>query len=215
MIALLRGVVAKSSAGYVILDVGGVGYKVYVPVSVVETLPEDGSPVTLFIQMIVREDDMSLYGFGDETDQRVFELLLTVTGVGPKAGLAFLSAMTAEQIAQAVATDDVRFITRVPGIGPKTAQRMVLELKEKMASFGFARIADNIATSAKVKASRDDKAELLEDVTSALMNLGYNKQEAGRAADAALSEKMRDAGAGTPLPKFADLLRAALNLLTK
>lgn len=215
MIALLRGVVAKSAAGYVILDVNGVGYKVFIPVSVVETLPEDGSPVTLFIQMIVREDDMSLYGFSDETDQRVFELLLTVTGVGPKAGLAFLSAMTAQQIAQAVATDDVRSITRVPGIGPKTAQRMVLELKEKMAAFGFARVVDRVVETARVKANRDDKAELLDDVSSALMNLGYNKAEATRATDAALAEKNADAGAGAPLPKFADLLRAALNRLTK
>lgn len=215
MIALLRGTVAKSTTGFVILDTGGVGYKVNVPVSVLETLPEDGSPITLFTTMIVREDDMSLYGFGDETDQKVFELLLTVTGVGPKAGLAFLSAMTAEQIAQSIASDDVRAVTRVPGIGPKTAQRMVLELKDKMAAFGFARKVDNIATSAKVQASRDDKAELLSDVTSALMNLGYNKAEGSKAAEGALTEKTGDAGAGAPLPKFADLLRAALNRLTK
>ena len=215
MIALLRGVVAKSTAGIVILDVNGVGYRVFVPVSVIEALPDDGSPITLFTHFIVREDDQSLYGFFDETDKAVFELLLTVTGVGPKAGLAFLSAMTAGQIAQAVATDDVRQITRVPGIGPKTAGRMVLELKEKMAAFGFERVVDKLQTSARVAAKRDDRADLLEDVTSALMNLGYNKAEAGKAADGALTEKMHDAGAGTPLPKFADLLRAALNRLTK
>ncbi len=215
MIALLRGVVAKSAAGFVILDVNGVGYKVFVPVSVVEMLPEDGSPVTLHIHTQVREDDISLFGFADETDQRVFELCLTVTGVGPKAGLALLSALTAAQLAQAVATDDVRSITRVPGIGPKTSQRMVLELKEKMSSLGFERVVDKIAASTKVQSKRDERTELLEDVTSALMNLGYNKAEATRAADGALAEKNSDAGAGAPLPKFADLLRAALNRLTK
>lgn len=216
MIALLRGTVVKSNTGYVVLDVNGVGYKVNVPVSVLETLPEDGSPVTLEIQTQVREDDISLYGFLDETDKRVFELLQTVTGVGPKAALGLLSAMTASQLAQAVSTEDVRAITRVPGIGPKTAQRMVLELKEKLPALGFAHTVDKTAaTSGSAKAKRDEKAELLDDVTSALMNLGYNKPEATRATDAAFAEKNADVSVGAPMPKFADLLRAALNRLTK
>jgi len=212
VIALLRGTVVKSNTGYVVLDVNGVGYKVYVPVTVLETLPEDGSPITLEIQTQVREDDISLYGFSTETDRRVFELLQTVTGVGPKAALALLSAMNANQLAQAVATEDVRAITRVPGIGPKTAQRMVLELKEKLAALGFDRTVDKlVATSGAAKVKRDEKADLLEDVTSALINLGYNKAEATRAADGAFAEKNVDG----VLPKFADLLRAALNRLTK
>lgn len=215
MIALLRGIVAKSATGTIVLDVNGVGYKVFVPVSVLEQLPADNAPITLEIHTQIREDDISLFGFFDEIDRRVFELLLTVTGVGPKAALALLSGMTAQQLAQYLSTDDVRAITRVPGIGPKTAQRMVLELKEKMAALGFERVVDKIVAGGAVRAKRDEKAELLEDVSSALQNLGYNKAEAARAAEGALTEKTGDAGAGAPLPKFADLLRAALNRLTR
>ena len=210
MIAQLRGNVARSSGGFIVLDVGGVGYKVFVPVTVLESLPEPGQPVTLHTHTLVREDDLSLYGFLAEIDLEAFELLLTVSGVGPKAALALLSAMTAEDLAQAIGAEDVRAITRTPGIGPKTAQRMVLELRDKFARMGFTRQVDRLAAGAQVK-KKDEAASLADDVTSALMNLGYNKTEAQRAAAAALDEKLKSDAA----PKFADVLRAALNRLTK
>ena len=141
MIAQLTGTIARRAGGFVILDVNGVGYKVSVPLSVLENLPpeDEGNvqKVTLVTHLIVREDDLSLYGFGSETELRAFELLLTVSGVGPKVALALLSALTVEDLAHAIADEDVRTLTRVPGVGAKTAQRMVLELKDKFAALGF------------------------------------------------------------------------------
>lgn len=213
MIAQLRGTVARVAASYVVLDVNGVGYKVNVPVGVMQALPaEPDKPVTLVTATLVREDDISLYGFATAQDLAAFELLLTVSGVGPKAALTMLSAMTAGDVARSVASGDVRTLTRVPGIGPKTAQRMVLELKEKFAALGFESKVQQLAAGEKVK--QQDAAETLaDDVVSALMNLGYNKAEAQRATAAALEEKTK-ADPANP-PKFADLLRAALNRLTK
>jgi Holliday junction DNA helicase RuvA len=210
VIAQLRGIVARSSGSYVVLDVNGVGYKVNVPLTVIENLPESTQPLTLITHTQVREDDISLFGFLDEVELRVFELLLTVSGVGPKVALGLLSALTADDLAQAISSDDVRTLTKVPGVGAKTAQRMVLELKEKILQFGFEQRVGKVATTGAVK-KPEGNAALLEDAVSALTNLGYNKPEAQRAANMALEEmlKINDA------PKFADLLRASLNKLTK
>ncbi|MBC8101719.1 MAG: Holliday junction branch migration protein RuvA [Cytophagales bacterium] len=206
---MLRGVVARAAAAYIVLDVNGVGYKVNVPLTVIEGLPEAGQPLTLVIHMQVREDDISLFGFSSEVELRVFELLLTVSGVGPKVALGLLSALTADDLAQAISSEDVRTLTKVPGVGAKTAQRMVLELKEKIAQFGFERRVDRLTTGGTVQ-RREGNDALLDDAVSALINLGYNKPEAQRAADAALLEMLQT----NPAPKFADLLRASLNRLT-
>jgi Holliday junction DNA helicase, RuvA subunit len=211
MIAQLRGTVARSSGSFIVLDVNGVGYKVNVPVTVLEALPpEAGQELLLHIHTQVREDDLSLYGFSAESDLQAFELLLTVSGVGPKAALALLSAHSAEALAQAIASEDVRAITRTPGIGPKTAQRMVLELRDRFAQLGFARRVDQVAAGQKVR-QREASESIVDDVASALVNLGYNKTQADSAARAARDEKAKD----DPSPKFADVLRAALNRLTK
>ncbi len=192
------------------LDVNGVGYKVNVPLTVIENLPEPTESLTLVVHTQVREDDISLFGFINEVELRVFELLLTVSGVGPKVALGLLSALTADDLAQAISSDDVRTLTKVPGVGAKTAQRMVLELKEKIAQFGFERRVDKLSTTGTVK-KREGNDALLDDAISALINLGYNKPEAQRAADMAIAEMLTT----NPAPKFADLLRASLNKLTK
>lgn len=210
MIAQLRGIVARSAGNYVVLDVNGVGYKVNVPLTVIENLPPADQPLTLITHTQVREDDISLFGFLDETELRVFELLLTVSGVGPKVALGLLSALTANDLAQAISSDDVRTLTKVPGVGAKTAQRMVLELKEKIAQFGFEQRIGKISAGGPVK-KLEGNAALLDDAVSALINLGYNKPEAQRGADMALEEMLKT----NPEPKFADLLRASLNKLTK
>ena len=210
MIAQLSGTVARAAGGYVVLDVGGVGYKVFVPVTVLEGLPPQGQPLFLITHTLVREDDISLFGFTGEDELQVFELLLSVSGIGPKAALALLSALPAGDLAQAVVSEDVRTLTRVPGIGAKTAQRLVLELKEKMASFSFARNVDKMAAGATVK-KKVEPASTVDDVVSALINLGYNKPDAARATDAALSERTKS---GDSPPEFAVLLRLALNRLT-
>lgn len=215
MIAQLTGTIARRAGGFVILDVNGVGYKVSVPLSVLENLPpeDEGNvqKVTLVTHLIVREDDLSLYGFGSETELRAFELLLTVSGVGPKVALALLSALTVEDLAHAIADEDVRTLTRVPGVGAKTAQRMVLELKDKFAALGFENKMSLLASGGgrQTTVRRDDA---LGDVVSALTNLGYNKAEAERAANTARDEKLKE-NDGAPVD-FAILLRASLNRLT-
>ncbi len=210
MIAQLSGTVARVGAAFVVVDVHGVGYKVNVPVSVLESLPETGQPVLLITHTLVREDDLSLYGFNTEEELKVFELLLTVSGIGPKAALALLSALPASELAQAVSTEDIRRLTKVPGIGARTAQRLVLELKEKFAALGFERRVDYLATGPKPK-GKTERETLVEDVRSALENLGYNKNDAQRAADIVSAEKEK---AGETL-EFATLLRAALNRLSR
>ena len=137
MIAQLRGYVVRVAAPTLVLDVNGVGYRVSVPASVLENLPPDGTPLTLITHMQVREDDMSLFGFLDDQELEVFNLLLSVSGVGPKASLAMLSALGSVGIAKAVAGEDVRTLTKVPGIGTRTAQRLVVDLREKMLPLGL------------------------------------------------------------------------------
>jgi len=209
VIAQLTGTVARVAASYLVLDVHGVGYKVSVPLSVLEALPPAGTPVMLVTHTQVREDDLSLFGFLEEVDLRVFELLLTVTGVGPKAALGLLSALSADELARAVSGEDVRTLTRVPGIGAKTAQRMVLELKDKLVALGFERKVEALASRQQTR-QVDGGQAVVEDVVAALLNLGYNKTEAQRAADAALAEKLKTG----PVPEFAVLLRGSLNRLT-
>jgi Holliday junction DNA helicase RuvA len=210
MIAQLKGTVARSTAAFVVLDVNGVGYRVNVPVTVLETLPEPGGELTLVTHMIVREDDISLYGFRDDIELRVFEMLLSVTGIGPKVALGLLSALPAGDLAQAIGSEDVRTLVKVPGVGAKTAQRMVLELRDKVAALGFERRAARSASGDEPK-KRETAADMVDDVVSALLNLGYNKAEAQRAADTTLQELTKPGQE----PKFADLLRACLNRLTK
>ena len=210
MIAQLTGKVVRVATPVVVLDVNGVGYKVSVPLSVIEQLPADGSPVTLVTHMIVREDDLSLYVFLEESDQKVFELLLTVTGVGPKVALALLSALGGDGIARVVSSEDAKAIAKTPGIGPKLAQRLVLELKDKLTAFGFSRKVEHLAATAQVKV-RNANEQLLDDVVSALVNLGYNKADVQRNAEAVLAEALKTESA----PAFATLLRAALNRLTR
>lgn len=210
MIAQLTGKVVRVATPVVVLDVHGVGYRVSVPLSVIEKLPAGGEAVTLITHLIVREDELSLYGFLEESDQQVFELLLTVSGVGPKAALALLSALGGDGLARVVSAEDVRAITKTPGIGPKLAQRLVLELKDKLFALGFTRKVEHLAAVGQVKV-RNANEQLVDDVVSALVNLGYHKTDAQRSAEYALGEALKTENA----PAFATLLRAALNRLTR
>ncbi len=212
VIAQLTGTVARSGGSFVVLDVNGVGYRVNVPLTVLETLPAtgDNAKVTLITHTQVREDDISLFGFADEMDLRAFELLISVSGVGPKVALGLLSALTARDLAEAIEAEDVRRLTKVPGVGAKTAQRMVLELKEKFALLGFEQKLDTLANRKAPKPAATEAAAIAEDVTGALLNLGYNKAEAEKAVHAALTDRAADA----PPPEFKQLLRTSLNRLT-
>ncbi len=204
MIARLSGILAHADANVVIVDVQGVGYRVSVPVNTLTQMGATGANVVLWIHTSVREDDISLYGFSTIEQQKVFELLLSVTGIGPKVALSILSGMEVSALADAVGAGDIRTLTRVPGLGPKNAQRLVLELKEKMQLLSFERRADHVATAAK----RLPEDVIVADVIDGLTGLGYNRNEARKAAERAMNEALDKTNT-------ASLLRASLNLLTK
>lgn len=202
MIASLRGQLTRLEATYVVLDVGGVGYKVSVPVSVLTTFAE-GAQASLYIYTHIRAEEMSLFGFVGPDDQRVFELLLSVTGIGPKVALSILSAMDSESLARAVGSEDTKTLVRIPGLGLKTAQRLVLELRDKLAALMFERKVDQIA----VKSQKPTENDLFNDVVEGLVNLGYNRSDVRKAADRAVKDLGAEASMGAAL-------KAALNILT-
>ena len=203
MIAYLSGLLLRIEANFVILDVNGVGYKVSVPVSVLTALPKIGEKTQLHIHTNVREDEIALYGFMQPDDQRIFELLLSVSGIGPKVALSILSAMDAETLARTITTEDSKTLVRIPGLGLKTAQRLILELRDKLAAFSLER-----RVSARLNTSIEPLADdVFSDVVEGLVNLGYNRNEARKAADRALTEVKDKTNMG-------EALRTSLNILT-
>jgi Holliday junction DNA helicase RuvA len=173
MIARIRGTLAEIGPDYVIVDVGGVGYELAVPSTTVGRLPSRGEEVTLGTYLHVREDALQLFGFAEPADKELFELLISVSGVGPKVALAVLSAFPADDLRKAIATEDVALISSVPGIGKKTAQRLVLELKEKIAG------AAEIAGAVIVGVSQTTYVEARDALTA----LGYSPVEAKKALE--------------------------------
>ncbi|MCY7386865.1 MAG: Holliday junction branch migration protein RuvA [Burkholderiales bacterium] len=166
MIGRLSGILLEKNPPQVLLDVGGVGYEVDVPMSTFYNLPKIGEKVALFTQLIVREDAHLLYGFGTDSERATFKQLLKVSGVGPKVGLAVLSGMSVNDLAEAVATQESGRLTKVPGIGKKTAERLLLELKDKL------KVDVRIAVGGEVA-----KPSSAADVLNALISLGYNEKE--------------------------------------
>lgn len=137
MIAHLNGELANVEADYVVIDVGGVGYKVYAPLSVISMMPQVGSKVKLLTYTHVKEDSITLYGFVEAEERNMFELLLTVSGVGPKVALNILSVLPVESIVEAISRDDSVMLNRVPGVGNKMSQRIALELREKITNLAW------------------------------------------------------------------------------
>jgi Holliday junction DNA helicase RuvA len=186
MISRLRGVTAERALDHLVVDVNGVGYQVFVPASAIAGAKVDAE-ITLYTNLVVREDSMTLYGFTDAHQQRLFGTLIGVSGVGPKVALALLSLMTPDDLAFAIASGNAAALARAPGVGQKLASRVVLELKGKITS----------ASPAAVPGIES------EDVIAALVSLGYSQAEATDAvaraefpADAPIEEKVRLALAG-------------------
>jgi Holliday junction DNA helicase RuvA len=196
MIGQLRGRLAEKRPNQVLVDVGGVGYLVQVPLSTYAALGELHTEVTLLIHTHVREDALALYGFVSSREKHFFELLLSASGVGPALALKILSGMSVEELVPAIRGSDLARLTRIPGVGRKTAERMVVELKDKLE-------AVTVLTEKPVASS---PAGVEADVVSALVNLGYD----ARAAENAAGEAKREAGAAN----FEKLLRAALQALS-
>jgi Holliday junction DNA helicase RuvA len=195
MIGQLRGRLADKRPSHLLVDVGGVGYLVAVPLSTYAALGDLHTEVTLLIHTHVREDALTLYGFLSSREKHFFELLLGASGVGPTLALKILSGMSVEELVPAIRTADVARLTRIPGVGRKTAERMVVELKDKLEAVVVAGEKPAVASPAGVEA----------DVASALVNLGYEQ----RAAENAVAEARRTAGTAN----FEALLRAGLQAL--
>ena len=176
MIAFLRGELAAKGADYAVIDVGGVGYEVQVTTSDASAMPAAGDPVTLFTYLYVREDVIGLYGFLRRDDLAVFRLLITVSGVGPRGALGILSVLAANQLRMAILAEDVKSITKAPGIGPKTAKRLIVELKDKMDLEDMLEDAGGAGTQ-----ETGTDAEMGREVVMALVSLGYSRSDALRA----------------------------------
>ncbi|MDO4870435.1 MAG: Holliday junction branch migration protein RuvA [Bacillota bacterium] len=174
MIGFLRGLLAEKGDGYIVIDVGGVGYVVNVPANSRAYLSAEGQEVMVHTSMIVREDDMSLYGFSGRSELDAFKKLIGVSGVGPKAAIAILSAFTMDQLREAIVFEDSKSLTKANGIGKKTAERIVLELKDKFDSAGIS--ADPAAEGAAIGdvVTAGGRGEAI----NALMALGYSRPEA-------------------------------------
>lgn len=199
MIGLLTGRIVRRHPNEVILDVGGVGYRVAVPLSTFCELPAASESVSLEIHTQVRDDAIALFGFATARERMLFELLLSVSGVGPKVALAILSGISVAGCIQAIERDDAAQLRVVPGVGRKLAERIVLELREKAGKIGAGGEAGVVVTM-----PRDDQRE----AESALTNLGYAPAEARKA----IERVHRDAGEQVPIEK---LLRDALKELAR
>jgi len=178
MIAFVRGRLASVEEGLVVLDTGGIGYEIRVPMSVISRLPGRGEEITLHTHLNVKEDEMSLYGFYDREELTMFRLLITVSGIGPKGALAVLSAMTPDDLRFAILSGDHKKLSKAPGIGPKTAQRLCMELRDKV-SFELPG-EDNDLSGGKLTASPEGE-NARDEAAAALAALGYSPSDAYRA----------------------------------
>jgi Holliday junction DNA helicase RuvA len=176
MIASLEGIIDAVSKDSLIVNVNGIGFKIAVTTTVLSEMGITGREVKLYTHFHIREDDMSLFGFGSLDELKLFETLISVSGLGPKTGMAMLSAMSADQVAMAIASGSVEILTTIPGIGKKTADRLILELKDKVGGV--------MISSPAGKAAQENA-----DVVSALVSLGYSVQETTRAVNALPSGK--------------------------
>ena len=198
MIAFLTGRVASMAATYALLDVGGVGYKLAMTTGSLSALPAVGDEVTVWTYLDVREDELSLFGFESEAEKESFEQLITVSGVGPKVALATLSALSPSALATAVAPEDVAMISTVPGIGKKTAQRIILDLADKLG-------VPDLRSGAGRSGSGSGAA--IAEATDALLSMGFSSGEVSSAlkgydgpagdAESALRHALRRLGGGS------------------
>jgi len=195
MIAHLRGKLFSKQPGQAIVEAAGVGYDVTISVPTFTALPAEGAEVSLYIHTHVREDALALYGFMDRNEKRLFERLITVSGVGPRLAITILSGLNPERTVAAIRAQDHATLTLIPGVGKKLAERLVVELKEKL---------DDLAVA---PVGQKQLAPAAEDVLSALVNLGYQRPAAQKAIETAI-DKDKSAAAN-----FDELFRAALKII--
>jgi holliday junction DNA helicase RuvA len=199
MIGFLRGRVLDKHPNRILVDVNGVGYELHVPLSTYYDVGEPGTDIALRVHTHVREDALQLYGFHTPLEQLLFERLIAISGIGPKLAIAVLSGIDSRELVASVQRADVARLTRIPGIGKKTAERIVLELKD--------RLRDVAPADMGAGGQRPSGDQLRDDLVSALENLGYHRPLAEKAVDAA---RARDGAAG-----FEDALKSALRELMR
>jgi Holliday junction DNA helicase RuvA len=194
MIAMLRGRLMEKSPNRVIVDCAGVGYEAAISVATFTTLPAEGAETRLFIHTHVREEQIALFGFAEAEEKRLFERLLTISGIGPKLAITVLSGIDAGRLVGAIRSGDHATLTKIPGVGKKTAERVVLELKDKL---------DDMA-AAPVAGGAMSHGAAADDVLSAMVNLGYARPAAEKALEAVLTRQpgLKD--------EFEGLFRAAM-----
>ncbi|MTI79755.1 MAG: Holliday junction branch migration protein RuvA [Firmicutes bacterium] len=200
MIAFLRGKLAAESSGKVVLDVNGVGYQMLVSNTTLANMPHLGEEVFLHTHMVVREDSMQLYGFQTDDELSIFTTILNVSGIGPKGALAVLSVYQPENIKGIIANENATALTKVPGIGKKTAQRLILELKDKL--------GEMTPTKQQDISKIDYQGSVERDAEFALMALGYSHSESTDAVKKALAEN-------STLSDVSALVKLALKYLMK
>jgi Holliday junction DNA helicase RuvA len=209
VIAQLKGTLSEKTLDAVVLDVGGVGFAVAISLNTLSVMPQVGQPARLYTYLAVREDALQLYGFATPEERQAFELCIAVSGIGPKIALAVLSGLDPRGLARVVTEGDVGRLKRVPGIGPKTAERLVLELRDKVGRLGGGEGAASAREPGAAAASRGKPAGggVQGDVAVALCNLGYKPADAERAAETAFNED--------PSAAVEAILRRALRLLQR
>jgi holliday junction DNA helicase RuvA len=195
MIAHLRGRLLSKTPNQVILECGGVGYDVTISVATFSALPSEGAEAALHIHTHVREDQIALFGFSETRERRLFEKLLTISGIGPKLAITVLSGIDSSRLVTAIRSGDHATLTRIPGIGKKTSERVVLELKDKL---------DDLAVAIPTIAGGPPHSPAGDDALSALVNLGYARPIAQKAIETAIA---KDPGAAADFDK---LFRAAM-----
>jgi holliday junction DNA helicase RuvA len=203
LIAHITGKLIQKQPNSVIVDVGGVGYELTVPLSTFYDLGEPGSEVSLRAYTYVREDALQLFGFRTEREKRLFLLMIGVSGIGPKLAVTALSGMSAEELIHAIRTENLAKLVGVPGIGKKTAERMLVELKDKVAQLASPEMEEHLKAGAIISVGE----AMRDDLISALINLGYQKGAAEKAVTAVMNEN--------PDANFETALKQSLRKLAK
>jgi Holliday junction DNA helicase RuvA len=198
MLAFIRGLLLQSSPLFVIIEAQGIGYKIFIPTNLFPKLPQIETSLLLHTSFIVREFSQSLYGFLAHQERDLFEALLNVTGIGPKIALSLIGHMDVHDLYHAISQHDITTISKVPGIGKKTAERLIIEMRDKMANL-YPSLSSGTASHIQI----DPRTQIINDAMSTLINLGYNQITAQKAIKKTLKE-------ASPDIKLAHLITEAL-----
>ena len=209
MLAYVKGILEMKMTDYVVIDVGGLGYKVYMSSIGMEKLGNIGEQVKVYTYYRVREDDISIYGFNSNEELRMFELLLSVSGVGAKTALSMLAVCTPSEFVLAIVSEDINVLTSIPGIGPKSAKRIILELKDKIKKEEQIQQLTNASKEIKMTTKVQEaiqKDNVISEAVAALQVLGYNRKEIEKAFEAITNKEDMTT---------EDLIKKGLTILSK